>query len=66
MEAEGLIRRSQEGRANRLFLTERGRELSVRVLPAQEALITRQFASLSCEEQILLRGVLRKVDHALG
>jgi DNA-binding MarR family transcriptional regulator len=65
MEADGLIRRSQEGRVNRLFLTEKGRDLFACVVPAHEAFIARQLSALSAEEQTTLRTVLRKLDHAL-
>src|SRR5947209_6329055 len=51
MEADGLIRRCQEGRANAVFLTAKGRAIRETALPAQQALIARQFAALDGAEQ---------------
>ncbi|MGH2347099.1 MAG: MarR family winged helix-turn-helix transcriptional regulator [Chloroflexota bacterium] len=65
MERDGLLRRQQEGRTNRLFLTERGRSLHCQVVPAQEALIVRLFSALTPEEQVQLLGTLRVLDHSL-
>ncbi len=65
MEASGWIRRCQEGRCNRLALTDEGRRLYAGVVPAQEDLITRLFATLSTEERTALLGTLRRLDHAL-
>ncbi len=66
MERRGLIRRCQEGRAMRLFLTDTGRRLHAAAVPAQEALITGRFAALTPAEQRQLLGLLRKLDRALG
>jgi DNA-binding MarR family transcriptional regulator len=60
-----LISRRQEGRANRLFLTEGGRKLFEEVVPAQEAVIAERFSVLSGEEQAQLHELLRKFDRAL-
>lgn len=65
MERDGLLRRQQEGRANRLYLTERGRRLHDQVVPAHEALINRLFSTLTRDKQILLLGVLRTLDRSL-
>jgi DNA-binding MarR family transcriptional regulator len=65
LEARGLVRRHQEGRTNRLFLTEAGHELHARVLPAHEAAIAEQFAALSSLEQAQLHQLLRKLDRRL-
>ena len=65
LEQHGLIRRRQEGRVNHLFLTDAGTRLYQEATPAQEAFITRQFASLAPEEQAQLLTLLRKLDHAL-
>jgi DNA-binding MarR family transcriptional regulator len=65
MERSGLIQRRQEGRANRLFLTDAGRKLFAEVVPAHEAMIAEQLAALTPEEQRHLLVLLRKLDHAL-
>ena len=65
MERDGLLRRQQEGRTNRLFLTERGRLLHDTAVPAQEALIVRLFSVLTPEDQAHLLGALRMVDRSL-
>jgi DNA-binding MarR family transcriptional regulator len=65
IEGRGLISRHQEGRANRLFLTEEGRRLFDEVVPAHEAAIADRFSVLSEEEQARLHELLRKFDHAL-
>ena len=65
MEQNGLLTRQQDGRVNRLFLTDAGRALFARVVPAHEVFIAEQFSSSPREEQSLLLGLLRKVDHAL-
>jgi DNA-binding MarR family transcriptional regulator len=66
MERSGVVLRRQEGRANRLFLTDAGRRLFAEVVPAQEAEIARLLAPLTAEEQTRLLGLLRKLDRALG
>jgi DNA-binding MarR family transcriptional regulator len=66
MARAGLVARRPDGRANRLFLTPRGRELYDRVVPAHERLIAEQFSALSPSEQVQLLGLLRKLDRALG
>lgn len=65
MEGRGWISRRQEGRANRLFLTGKGRLLFDEVVPRHEALIAGRFSALSLEEQDRLRELLRKLDNAL-
>jgi DNA-binding MarR family transcriptional regulator len=65
LEGRGLISRQQEGRANRLFLTEEGRRLFDEVVPAHEAVIADRFSVLSEEEQTRLYELLRKFDRAL-
>lgn len=66
LQRDGLIVRCQEGRTNRLFLTEQGRCLYAEVVPAQEELITRLLAGLAPDEQSQLLTALRTLDHALG
>lgn len=65
MECAGLLARYQDGRANRLFLTDEGRELFCRLIPAHEAMIAEKFSTLTPEEQSHLLTLLRKLDHAI-
>ena len=65
MEGRGWILRRQEGRTNRLSLTEDGRKVFEEVVPAHEALIAERFSVLSEEEQAQLYELLRKFDRAL-
>ena len=66
MEARGLLERRQEGRANRIFLTESGKMLWHQVVPAHEALISELMGALSPDEQAKLLPLVRKLDHALS
>jgi DNA-binding MarR family transcriptional regulator len=66
MESAGLLRRRQEGRVNRLCLTDAGRQLRDLVVPEQEACITAQFVALSPQERAQLHILLRKLDRALA
>jgi DNA-binding MarR family transcriptional regulator len=66
MEARGLIVRRREGRTNRLFLTDAGRQLYDEVVPSQEEMVAGRFAALSEEEQAQLYELLRKLDRSLG
>ncbi|HEY8598122.1 MAG TPA: MarR family transcriptional regulator [Thermomicrobiales bacterium] len=60
MTRDGLVRRAQQGRTRRLFLTEAGRALYARVVPAQEAMIAARFAALDDDElRALARGLRR-------
>ena len=65
LEDRGLISRLQQGRANRLFLTDEGRRLFEQVVPAHEVAIAERFSVLSIEEQARLYELLRKFDRAL-
>ena len=64
MEGRGLIRRCQEGRAMRLFLTPAGRDLHDAATGAQERLIADRFAALTPDEQRQLLALLRTLDRA--
>lgn len=65
MEESELIQRKQEGRVNRLYLTDKGRKLFASAGPAHEKRIAECFSGLSeAEERELLR-LLRTVDHEL-
>jgi DNA-binding MarR family transcriptional regulator len=65
MERAGLVERQQHGRTNHLYLTEDGRRLYDRIVPAHERQIAELFAGLDAEEQTTLLRVLRKLDHSL-
>ena len=65
MEGRGWISRVQEGRANRLFLTDEGGRLFEEVVPAHEAGIAERFSVLSEADQARLHELLRKLDRAL-
>ena len=64
MEGRGLIRRCQEGRTMRLFLTPTGRDLHDAATGAQERLIAERFAALTPDEQRQLLALLRTLDRA--
>jgi DNA-binding MarR family transcriptional regulator len=60
-----LISRRHEGRSNLLFLTDEGRRLFERIVPAHEAVIAERFSVLTEREQTELYELLRKFDRAL-
>lgn len=66
MEERGLLERRQEGRANRLYLTDKGRALRAEAMPAQEQLIEDVFAALPRAQQAALLASLRRLDHGLA
>ncbi len=66
MEERGLLVRQQEGRANHIHLTEKGRALRAETLPAQERLIDGIFAALPYAQQASLLASLRRLDHTLA
>lgn len=55
LQSLGLVRREAEGSANRVWLTEHGRELVDRLIPDQDAFFARRFAGLPLVELELLR-----------
>jgi DNA-binding MarR family transcriptional regulator len=65
MERRGLVSRRQEGRTNRLYLTEEGRRLFEDVVPAHEDLVDRLMSALPEEEQARLHELLRGLDRSL-
>jgi DNA-binding MarR family transcriptional regulator len=65
MEQRGLISRRQEGRTNRLYLTEEGRRLFEEVVPAHEDLVHQLMSALPEEEQAQLHALLRGLDRSL-
>ncbi len=66
MEQLGLLVREQDGRANRLRLSSRGRALFDEIVPAQEMVITRQLAALEPDEQRQLVRLLGKLDRGVS
>jgi len=65
MEERGLLVRLQEGRANHLYLTEKGKAVRADALPAQERLIESLFIELPRTRQAALLASLRRLDHTL-
>lgn len=65
MTSGGLLTRRQDGRANRLYLTEAGRSLFHLAIPRQEDEIARILEPLTKAEQAQLSTLLRKIDRAL-
>lgn len=66
MEEHGLLVRRQEGRANRLYLTQKGKAVRAEAIPAQEQMIESLFATLPRAQQTPLLAALRRLDHALA
>src|SRR5579884_1585491 len=66
MESNDLIVRRQCGRANFLSLTQKGRDLYQKIVPAHEELVARQFDSLSLDEQRQLWQLVRRLDRNLS
>lgn len=65
MEERGLLVRQQEGRANHLYLTEKGKDVHAEALPAQERMIESIFIELPHARQTALLASLRRLDHTL-
>jgi DNA-binding MarR family transcriptional regulator len=66
LEQDGLIERRRDGRAKRIFLTDRGRDLRQNAVTAQEAAIAEDFAVLDPDERRQLVTLLRKVERRLA
>lgn len=66
MEERGLLVRQQDGRANHLYLTEKGKDIRAEALPAQERLIEGIFVELPRVQQTALLASLRRLDHTLA
>src|ERR1700729_2912631 len=65
MEAEGLVERRTDAadqRANRLYMTNAGRQRLAKTKPALEALMARMLGVLSSDEQRLLRRLLGRIE----
>jgi DNA-binding MarR family transcriptional regulator len=65
MERRGLVSRRQEGRTNRLYLTEEGWRLFEEVVPAHEDLVHQLMSALPEEDQARLHELLRGLDRSL-
>jgi len=65
MEERGLLVRQQEGRANHLYLTEKGKDIRSEALPAHESMIESIFKELPRARQAALLASLRRLDHTL-
>jgi DNA-binding MarR family transcriptional regulator len=65
MAESGLIERRQEGRCNRISLTDAGRRLYETAVPQHEAEIARLLSALPTEDQRSLAFLLRRLDNAL-
>lgn len=65
MTQSGLLVRQQDGRANRLYLTDAGRALFAEIVPDHEEKIADMLAALTPDENRQLAALLRKLDHAL-
>ena len=65
MEERGVLVRQQEGRANHLYLTEKGKDIRSEALPAQESMIESIFKELPRARQAALLASLRRLDHTL-
>ena len=66
MERAGLVERQQHGRTNHLYLTEDGRRLYQRVVPAHERRLAEHLSGLTPEEQTTMLALLRRLDHTLS
>lgn len=66
MERAGLVERRQHGRTNLLYLTQEGKRLHDRIVPAHERRIAEQLAALTPDEQSTLLRLLRTLDHSLS
>jgi DNA-binding MarR family transcriptional regulator len=66
MEASGLLERRPDGRVNRLFLTELGRQTHDEVVPNHDAMLAGHFEALTPRDQRELLRLLRQLDHAMA
>jgi DNA-binding MarR family transcriptional regulator len=65
MEGSGLLERRPDGRVNRLFLTDQGRQLHDEIVPKHDAMLAGHFDRLSPGDQRALIRLLRQVDRSL-
>jgi len=66
METSGLLERRQEGRTNRVFLTDRGRALFNELVAEHEGVIAGLLGGITPEEQSELLRILRKLDRSIA
>lgn len=62
LEESGLLLRSRAGGSTELTLTDEGRAVVERIVPAHDAFMARQFAALSDEELHTLGGLVRRLQ----
>jgi DNA-binding MarR family transcriptional regulator len=65
MEGSGLLERRPDGRLNRLFLTEVGRQVHDEVVPKHDAMLAGHFDTLTPKDQHELLRLLRQIDRSL-
>ncbi len=66
MEASGLLERRPDGRVNRLFLTDQGRQVHDEVVPRHDTMLAEQFNALDGRDQRQLIRLLRRVDRGIN
>jgi DNA-binding MarR family transcriptional regulator len=65
MEGSGLLERRPDGRVNRLFLTDQGRQVHDDIVPKHDAMLAGHFDTLSPEDQRELLRLLRQIDRSI-
>src|ERR1051325_5766657 len=65
MEASVLLERRPDGRVNRLFLTDQGRQVHDEVVPRHDRMLAGHFDSLSRQEQHALLRLIRQIDRSI-
>jgi DNA-binding MarR family transcriptional regulator len=65
MEGSGLLERRPDGRVNRIFLTDQGRQVHDDIVPKHDAMLAGHFDTLSPEDQRELLRLLRQIDRSI-
>lgn len=65
LEERGLMQREKHGRTNSLYLTEAGRELVAKIIPAHDKQVRAILSLLSEEELRDFQAALRRLDRRL-
>ena len=65
MEGSGLLERRPDGRVNRLFLTDQGRQVHDDIVPKHDAMLAGHFDTLSTDDQRALLRLLRQIDRSI-